>query len=382
MISFSKVYKNKVHVGWKGTAEGPKHPVTGKRQQITRRGKTQAIVKEKILQALKDIESNLNKPIKSKLIKDYLPEWLELYKKGKVKPSTYRAHYRNIHKYLIPEFGHIQVNKLTRAQYQSFINKLLTSRKTSSVSHINATMSNAMRQAYLNDEIVKNPCTGVIIKKIEEIEEEKKIHYWAKNHIKQFLNGFENEEKVYYYFFLTLIYAGPRKGEAMALQEEDLDFENDYIDINKTLLYHLSSEEAVFGPPKTKHSKRRVKIDPFLSSQLKQLITVNKKNRLSAGSLTSPHRFVFCKKDGSRLRERTIQNVFTRVKRKTGVPDISIHDLRHTHAVMMLEAEASMKEVQERLGHKDIRTTSNIYSHITPKMENEAVNKFSKYMAD
>lgn len=49
---------------------------------------------------------------------------------------------------------------------------------------------------------------------------------------------------------------------------------------------------------------------------------------------------------------------------------------------MMLEAEASMKEVQERLGHKDIRTTSNIYSHITPKMENEAVNKFSRYMAD
>lgn len=72
-----------MHVGWKGTAEGPKHPVTGKRQQVTRRGKTQAIVKEKILQALKDIESNLNKPIKSKLIKDYLPEWLELYKKGK-----------------------------------------------------------------------------------------------------------------------------------------------------------------------------------------------------------------------------------------------------------------------------------------------------------
>lgn len=91
------------------------------------------------------------------------------------------------------------------------------------------------------------------------------------------MNGFEDEEKVYYYFFLTLIYAGPRKGEAMALQEEDLDFENDYIDINKTLLYHLSSEEAIFGPPKTKHSKRRVKIDPFLSSQLKQLITVNKK---------------------------------------------------------------------------------------------------------
>jgi site-specific recombinase XerD len=79
--------------------------------------------------------------------------------------------------------------------------------------------------------------------------------------------------------------------------------------------------------------------------------------------------FVFCKEDGMRLRERTMQTAFERLKKTSKVPNIKIHDLRHTHAVMLLEAEVSLKEIQERLGHKDIMTTGNIYSHVTKSME-------------
>ena len=374
--------KNKQGYKWKCTEDGPRDPITGERRQVTRRADTKKEAKAKVDAAISEMKQNDNQPLTKNLrFKDYLPDWLETYKKGKVKPSTYEAHKRNIKTYLNPTFGQMKVTDLTRHQYQKFINELLEDRKTTTVKHINATMSNALKMAVDQNMIIKNPCTGIIIKKVEEVTS-KKIHFWNKNEIKDFLQTCKTDNMMYYYLFLMLIRTGLRKGEAMALQWEDIDIEKCEININKTLIYHLSKEEAAFGPPKTPNSYRRIKIDQFLIDELKNLQHIQKKNKLQYGDKYSKLNFVFCKSNGNRMRERTIQTAFERIKRKSGVTNIVIHDLRHTHAVMLLEAGVSMKEIQERLGHKDIMTTGNIYSHVTDAMELKSIDKFSEYMAD
>lgn len=110
-------------------------------------------------------------------------------------------------------------------------------------------------------------------------------------------------------------------------------------------------------PPKTKNSYRKVTIDRFLIQELKQYQLLKKKYKFMLGREYSKFNFAFCKKNGDRLRARTIQTAFDCIKLRAGVPNIKIHDLHHTHAVMCLEAGMTLKEIQELLWHKDIMTT-------------------------
>lgn len=383
MAYFQKVdAKNKQGYKWKCTKEARRHPETGERRQVTRRADTKKEAEAKVDAAIKEIEHlDFNPNNKKLLLKDYLYDWVDTYKKGKVKPSTYEAHKRNISTYLIPRFGNIKVVDLSKHMYQKFINNLLENRKTTSVKHINATMSNALKTAVDLGIILKNPTQNIIIKKIND-DSVHRIQYWNKEEIRKFLDACKKDNLMYYYYFSFLLRTGVRKGEAMALQWGDLSFDLQEVDINKTLVYHLDKSETAFGPPKTSSSVRKVKIDKSLTSDLQKNLVNQKKFRLQFGNQYSQDNFVFCKPNGKRLRERTIQTAFERIKKKSQVTDIKIHDLRHTHAVMLLEAGVSLKEIQVRLGHKDIMMTGNIYSHVTEKMEVQSIDKFSKYMAD
>jgi integrase len=112
------------------------------------------------------------------------------------------------------------------------------------------------------------------------------------------------------------VLVGLRKGEAMALQEEDINFELGIIDVNKTLLYHVENEkEDAFGPHKTKNSYRKVAIDRFLIQELKQYQLLKKKYKFMLGKEYSKFNFVFCKNNGDRLRARTIQTALDRLKK-------------------------------------------------------------------
>jgi integrase len=77
---------------------------------------------------------------------------------------------------------------------------------------------------------------------------------------------------------------------------------------------------------------------------------------------------------------RTLTTIFNRIIKEADIPKIRIHDIRHTHATLMLEAGASLKEVQERLGHSSIKITGDIYAHVTPRIKEKSAQKFSEYM--
>lgn len=89
---------------------------------------------------------------------------------------------------------------------------------------------------------------------------------------------------------------------------------------------------------------------------------------------------VFCREDGNFLPKSTLFNAFGRILKKAGIEKLPIHGLRHTHAVLLLESGADMKFIQERLGHKNISITSDIYSHISEKLETKSVDNYEEYM--
>lgn len=91
---------------------------------------------------------------------------------------------------------------------------------------------------------------------------------------------------------------------------------------------------------------------------------------------------VFTRTDGNFLPKSTLFNAFSRILKKVNIPSLDIHSLRHTHAVLLLESGANLKYIQERLGHKSIEMTSNVYSHISDKINKDSISEFEKYMSN
>ena len=162
---------------------------------------------------------------------------------------------------------------------------------------------------------------------------------------------------------------GLRHGEAYAVQWKDIDFEAKELHIQRQIQYRESETDEngnsilYFSTPKY-NSFRTVQLDDETIALLKR--TKEHLNTVGNGEALY---FVNCNADGSFIKPRTMQHASRVIHQELNLPSFDYHSLRHTHCTELLESGVPPKVVQMRLGHKDIRTTLNIYEHITKKME-------------
>lgn len=360
-----------------------KDPITQEKKEISKGGfKTK---KEAQLAATQE-EIKLNNGLEldntTIQLKLYLRDWLKEYKKGNVRKNTYILHERNVEKHIIPYFNDIYLKDVTPLRYQKFLNYLAEqgySKRTMEIIH--GTMYNALEIAYRPlKKIEENPCNGAIIPKSKS-KKKNKLEYINSDDIPTFLKVARQDNYIYYIFFRTLLETGMRKGEAAALQRKDIDFKSGYIYVNKTLDFGAENEESLFGDTKTFESERRIKMSDSLAKELsKHMNYLNEQRTVYNDIYKHELDLVFCREDGNFLPKSTLFNALNRICKKAGIGKLPIHALRHTHAVLLLESGATMKFVQERLGHKNITITSDIYSHISEKIENKSVDGYENYM--
>jgi integrase len=211
-----------------------------------------------------------------------------------------------------------------------------------------------------------------------------------KNEYKEFINFYTKEElnrflqcaKIYdqkaYTLFRLLAYTGLRRGEALALKWSDIDLKNKTIGIERTLSRGLDNRKII-QTPKTNSSFREVTIDSvtvgilqqWQQQQRKQLVVIN----------IDQNQFVFTKGMTNKPLDETTPVRWNEAICKLGhLRKISIHGFRHTNASLLFEAGVSMKDVQTRLGHKSIKTTMDVYTHVSKRHQNKAVEQLSNYM--
>ncbi|MEV5111287.1 site-specific integrase [Bacillus sp. LBA3-1-1.1] len=314
-------------------------------------------------------------------MKEYLITWLNEYKKGTVATNTFLSHQNNIEKHIVPYFKNILLKDFKPVLYQKFINSLVDtgySRRTIEIVH--GTMNNAMEKAIILEKIPKNPCIGVEIKvKANEPE----VKFIESDRIADFLREAYKYDYIYWIFYKALIETGMRKGEAAALQWTDIDLKEKTITINKSLDFRLASKipEMMFGDTKNYNSKRTITISEGLASDLRFHQKYQNQNKIALNDCYYfEFNLVFCRNDGNYLPKSSLFNSFSRILKKTNLPSLPIHSLRHTHAVLQLEAGASMKYLQERLGHGSMQITADVYSHISKKLDQETMAKFEEHM--
>ncbi|MEH6940406.1 tyrosine-type recombinase/integrase, partial [Bacillus sp. JJ722] len=278
-----------------------------------------------------------------------------------------------------------RLKDLNFVKNKKFINKIGESDyKKRTIEIIHVTMSNAMSRAVTLELIPKNPCKGVVIpdKDLNKLKKEEKLDYLSKDDVAKFLTAASEDDWKYYILFKLLIDTGLRKGEALALQWNDLDLDEKRINIYKTFVYDQKEIDKMFSPPKTESSHRSIRIDKTLVNLLMKHQIKQKEKKLKLGEyFHSETNLIFERGDGLPFAKSTLQRAFNRICKKADIKKhITIHGLRHTHAVLMLESGASLKEIQERLGHKTIATTADIYAHISETVENRSVENYFKYM--
>ncbi|MGE7613477.1 tyrosine-type recombinase/integrase [Paenibacillus sp. NPDC101420] len=310
---------------------------------------------------------------------DYLEQFVQEYKVGTVRRNTLLQHQNNISNHIKPYYQAMMLKEVKPIGYQKFLNHLADQGYSkSTIQIIHNTMNGALEKAVILGKLEKNPCKGVTIKGGVKT---KSLKYIESEDIPAFLQNAHQYGYIYWIFYKVLIETGMRKGEAAALTWDDIDLKAGTINICKTLDFSAEDEATLFGDTKTFNSQRTIKISQSIISDLKQHIKYQNQNKLAwKGSYKHKLNLVLCRDDGNFMPKSSLFNSFSRILKRIGHPPMPIHSLRHTHAVLLLEAGNDMKYVQERLGHGSITITSDVYSHISKKIEESSMEKYEAHM--
>lgn len=280
-------------------------------------------------------------------------EYKEWYKKRR-KQSSYRKIEGIIDHHLIPEFGKKKMNEIRNRDITRFQNKLIGDLAIATAKRIHAALSSVFNYAIRQEYAKNNPAS--VVGNID-MEEDKRVDYWTLEEFKEFMTVVDNE--LYYALFMTLYYSGMRKGEALALTWKDIDFEDSKIDINKTVYNN------VVTTPKTTSSTRTIDMPNHVMTLLKEL---KLKIKPKIG-------YVVFGEFYGHMSQTTLDRYFKKYKDDSGVKQIRLHDFRHSHASYLINLGTIPSLVAKRLGHGDVSTTLNTYSHLYPTTEKETVSK-------
>jgi len=280
-------------------------------------------------------------------------KYLEWYERRR-KKSSYLKISSIIETHLIPRFGKRKIDKIRNRDITSLQDDLLNEFAISHVKKIHQVLSSifnfAIKQEYTSDNPART--VGNI-----DIEEERHINYWTLEEFKQFMSHVDDE--LYYALFMTLYYSGLRKGELLALTWKDIDFDNNIINVDKTVY------NRIVTTPKTSSSIRTIEMPKFVMNLLAEL-KLKRKPKIE---------YVVFGEFYDHISTSTLDRKYDEYVKASEVKRIRLHDFRHSHASYLINKGTIPSLVAKRLGHKDVATTLNTYSHLYPSTEKEIVSQ-------
>ncbi len=359
-----------------------KDEITGKDRYTTRRGfktKKEALLCEAKIKTEIATNGLLNTEVTT--FKEIYELWYEGYQHT-IKESTLLVN-QHIFDLLLAKLENMQLKKLTLPYCQKIINNYSKKFSLAVLKKIKIYGSMILDYAVKMKVIYSNPMKDVLLpKKKDDIASDDKEKYYSKEELKQFLELVESEQDVKLTaMFRVLAFTGIRKGELQALEWSDIDFTNNTININKTLALN-TEKKVVVQTPKSKSSVRNISIDDQTANILKHWKINQRERFLMIGTRVKKHQPCFTEEVTNSYLYLNFMNAnLKRICKKHDFKEIKVHGFRHTHCSLLFESGFTIQEVQDRLGHSDLKTTMSIYAHVTEKQRDNMADKFAKFMA-
>lgn len=328
---------------------------------------------EKFMAAkIQEIDTGIYVGSKKETLQVFLQKWM-LDKEGQLRKNTVESYQWLINQHIIPKIGHIDITKLKPQHLQQFYTELRTNEKALSNRSIQFAHT-ILHQAL--DRAVK---WGIVARNVAEAvdaprPEKRKGSIWTGEQAVYFLQVTEKAEPRYWIGFFLAIMTGMRRGEILGLRWSDLDLEAGYLQVNQTM--SLVKGKILFQEPKTDRSKRSVALSTETTEALRKHRSQQLRERLTLGPQYAEHDMVLTRADGSPMSPYTFESAWYRAVERSGLPKIRFHDLRHTHASLLLQQGVHPKIVSERLGHSNISITIDTYSHVLPGLQKQIAEDF------
>lgn len=294
------------------------------------------------------------------LFHEYYHQWMKLYKEGAVRKITY-AKYQQTYKQLRKLVPNLRLCDLNRQVYQALLNTYAETHEKQTVLDFHHQVKSGILDALEEGLLTVDPTRKVVIK--GTITQHHKIKYLNQQQLTKLLAQLNlGEELSIDYFFLLVAKTGLRFSEALGITPDDFDLSRLILSVNKTWDY--KSNKGSFSPTKNTASIRKVPID----WQFAQLIKDLPKDQ---SIFITP---------GKKFYNETANDKLARYCQKAGIPEISVHGLRHTHSSLLLYAGVSIDSVAQRLGHSNMNTTQRTYLHVIQELENADTDKIMRYL--
>ena len=283
---------------------------------------------------------------------------------ARLKQSTLLTKKAVLQTHILPFFGSKPINEIKASDVRRWQAKLMSSPNNYSQTYlkkINTELNSIINYAKRFYNLNTNPCgkAGTIGKaKAEEMD------YWTYDEYIAFREGVK-DKSLSYICFEVLYWTGIREGELLALSPADIDLDNKTISINRT--YQRIEGKDVFTSPKTRKSKRKIPIPDFLCQELSDYI--QSRYMLDADERLFP------------VTKSYLSHEMIRGCKNTGVKKIRIHDIRHSHASLLINQGCDALMLADRLGHEKVSTTLNTYSHLFPHKQQELVHSLESLQA-
>ena len=358
--------------------EGP-DPATGKpRYRWHAAGASRGEAEKLLAEIVKRVhDGDYRSPDKITVADYLLHRWLPS-KRTRVKPSTANSYERNIRLHINPNIGAIPLQRLQPEDLDELYVKLLTEGKRNGAEAAcqpsRCATSTPPLQSALSDAARK----GTVVRNVADTADPpsisrsgRSISVWTGDQLRRFLDAMADHEL--YPLYLLAATTGMRRGELAGLPWSNVDLDAARLTVNQQIV--SVQYKLIEGDLKTPTSRRSIDLDPRTVAELRRHRRRQLEERMATGQ-RGDDGYVFAKTDGSPIHPDLISQTFERAVAKLDLPRIRLHDLRHTHATILLQQNVHPKVVSERLGHSSVAFTMTVYQHVMPGLQAQAASAF------
>lgn len=371
----------------------------GKRHSVY--AKTLDELRKKELDVLRDTLDGINVDVKNLTINDLYNKWKKL-KKG-LKDNTFSNYKYSYEQFVEPKFGRIKLTDLKRTDVRAFYNYLADERhiKVNSIDCIHTVLHQVLELAVEDDYLRYNPSDNAL----KELKRAHSSDFDTRRALtleeQQIFESYLESSARYAHWlpiFTVMLWMGMRVGELTGLRWEDVDFEENTISVNHTLVYFSKGKQDgctfAVNTPKTETGKRTIPMLPKVKEALLKEKAFQEEVGISCkAEIDGFSNFIFVNRFGNVQNQSTLNKALKRIirdcnyelldnsggKEVTTLPNFSNHSLRHTFTTRMCEAGVNIKAMQDILGHADVETTLGIYTDATKDLKSKEMKGFKEY---